>query len=102
MIIFSTNSLQNRKLLATMRNRLITENALDSWVAADSQKAQGLIVELVYRLVAAACPNPQQRRFPLGDSIGQHGPDGFLETEIGFPPFIPKGISYWEIGTNKK
>ena len=85
-----------------MRNRLITENALDSWVAADSQKAQGLIVELVYRLVAAACPNPQQRRFPLGDSIGQHGPDGFLETEIGFPPFIPKGISYWEIGTNKK
>jgi hypothetical protein len=36
----------------------------------------------------------------LGDSIGQHGADGELDTAVGFAPFIPDGKSHWEIGTN--
>lgn len=78
---------------------MISENQLDSWVRANSRDAQGVIVELIYRLVAVSCPRPKRRRFPLSDSIGQPGPDGELDTEIDFNPFVPKGVSYWEIGT---
>ena len=78
---------------------LITENQLDEWVRGNSRDAQGMIVELVWRLVAASCPKPRERRFPLGDSIGQHGPDGVLDVELSFGPFIPEGRSYWEVGT---
>lgn len=82
-----------------VRNRIITENQLDEWVRGNSRDAQGVIVELVYRLVAASSPKPKERRFPLGDSIGQPGPDGVLETDIDFDPFVPEGKSFWEIGT---
>ena len=80
----------------------ITENQLDEWVRGNSRDAQGLIVELVWRLVAASCPRPNERRFPLGDSIGQHGPDGLLDVGLGFDPFVPEGRSFWEIGTALK
>jgi len=82
-----------------MGNQLITENWLDEWVRLHAEEARGLIVGLVYRLVAASCPRPTERRFPLPDSISQHGPDGFLDTTLGFPPFVPDGRSFWEIGT---
>lgn len=79
---------------------LITENQLDEWVRGNARDAQSVIVELVWRLVAASCPTPRERRFPLGDSIGQHGPDGVLEVDLAFEPFVPEGRSYWEIGTS--
>jgi hypothetical protein len=77
---------------------IVTENQLDEWVRGNSLKAQGVIVELVWRLVAASSPKPKDRRFPLGDSIGQPGPDGVLDTDFGFDPFMPEGRSFWEIG----
>jgi len=51
-----------------LRNSLLTENQLDEWVRSHARDAQGVIVGLVYRLVAAASPRPKERRFPLGDS----------------------------------
>lgn len=81
-------------------SQIINENQLDNWVRGNASIAQGKIVELVWRLVCASCPRPTRRRFPLGDSIGQHGSDGILDTEIGFSPFVPEGKSIWEIGTN--
>jgi hypothetical protein len=81
-----------------MHNSIVTENQLDEWVRGNSREAQGLIVELVWRLVAASSPKPNERRFPLGDSIGQPGPDGVLNTDFGFAPFVPVGRSFWEIG----
>jgi hypothetical protein len=80
---------------------MITENQLDEWTRANSRDAQGVIVELIYRLVATSTPRPKRRRFPLGDSIGQPGPDGELDTDIDFNPFVPEGVSYWEIGTGE-
>ena len=80
-------------------NRIVTENHLDQWVRGNSRDAQGVIVELLWRLVSASSPNPKERRFPLGDSIGQHGPDGVLDTDFAFEPFVPEGRSFWEIGT---
>ncbi len=81
-----------------MHNSIVTENQLDAWVREHTSEAQGLIVKLVWRLVAASSPRPKQRRFPLPDSIGQHGPDGDLHTDVGFDPFVPVGRSFWEIG----
>lgn len=78
---------------------IITENQLDEWVRGNARDAQGVVVELVWRLVAASCPKPKERRFPLGDSIGQHGPDGLLKVDLAFDPFVPEGRSFWEIGT---
>ncbi len=78
---------------------LLTESRLDEWVRANPEAAQGLIVETVWRLVAASSPNPRERRFPLGDSVGQHGRDGILEVDLGFEPYFPDGRSSWEIGT---
>jgi hypothetical protein len=82
-----------------VHNSIVTENRLDEWVRGNARDAQGLIVELVWRLVAASSPKPNERRFPLGDSIGQPGPDGVLHTDFGFEPFVPEGRSFWEIGT---
>lgn len=78
---------------------LVTENRLDNWVRSNKGEAQGVIVELIGRLVAASCPRPRERRFQWEDSIGQHGPDGVLDTDLDFEPFVPKGKSFWEIGT---
>ncbi len=78
---------------------LVTENKLDEWVRGNAQDAQGVIVELVARLIAASCPKPREYRFPLGDGIGQHGPDGILVVDLHFEPFVPEGRSIWEIGT---
>ncbi|MGP8284261.1 MAG: hypothetical protein ACLQT6_16305 [Desulfomonilaceae bacterium] len=81
------------------RENFLTENQLDQWVRFNARIAQGVIVELVWRLVAASSPQPKNRRFPLGDSIGQPGPDGILDVDSPFEPFVPQGHSYWEIGT---
>ena len=78
---------------------IVTENQLDEWVRGNARQAQGVIVELVWRLVAASSPQPKERRFPLGDSIGQHGADGVLNVDFGLEPFVPEGRSFWEIGT---
>jgi hypothetical protein len=85
-----------------LHNSIVTENQLDEWVRGNAEDARGLIVELVWRLVAASSPKPKERRFPLGDSIGQPGPDGVLNTDFGFDPFVPEGRSFWEIGTGIK
>ena len=81
---------------------ILTENQLDTWVRGNASEAQGVIVELVWRLVAASSPQPKERRFPLGDSVGQHGPDGLLDVDLAFDPFVPEGRSFWEIGTGLK
>ena len=81
-------------------SQIVNENQLDNWVRGNAAGAQGVIVDLVWRLVCISCPRPTYRRFPLKDSIGQHGSDGELETAIGFSPFVPEGKSIWEIGTN--
>lgn len=81
---------------------LITENQLDEWVRGNAQIAQGLVVELISRLIDGACLAAREKRFPLGDSIGQHGPDGILDSPLGFEPYVPEGYSYWEIGTGTR
>lgn len=81
---------------------MITANELDYWVRSHEIEAQGVIPELMGRLVAASAPSPNDRRFPRADVIGQPGADGYLDTEIGLLPFFPKGKSFWECGSGAK
>ncbi|HEY6802182.1 MAG TPA: hypothetical protein VI306_01265 [Pyrinomonadaceae bacterium] len=78
---------------------IIEEIQLHHWVRSNEREAQGIIPELVGRLVAASVRKPNDIRFPRADSIGQSGEDGYLDTDTGFLPFVPAGKSFWEIGT---
>ncbi len=79
----------------------ISESELENWVDSHQDKAPGLVADLIYWLIFASCPNPLQMRFPMSDSIWQHGPDGVLHVESGFEPFVAEGCSFWEFGSGR-
>jgi hypothetical protein len=66
---------------------------------APTRDSQAVIPELVYWLVKQSCPNLVVCRIHYGDAVNQPGWDGMVETDEGFFEFVPKGKSYWEIGT---
>lgn len=66
---------------------------------APTRGSQAVIPELVYWLVKQSCSDLIVCRIPYGDAVNQPGWDGMVETEEGFLEFVPKGKSYWEIGT---
>jgi hypothetical protein len=49
-------------------------------------------------LVTLSVPDLTNCRIPYGDNIGLPGFDGLVQTDIGFHQFVPKNISWWEIG----
>ena len=65
---------------------------------ADARDSQGAIPELVYLLIRQSVPSAICR-MPYGDAVNQPGWDGIVECEDGYLPFVPRGKSYWEIGT---
>lgn len=66
---------------------------------APTRESQAIIPELAYWLVKQSCSDLVVCRIPYGDAVNQPGWDGMVETEQGFLEFVPKGKSYWEIGT---
>ncbi len=66
---------------------------------APTRDSQAVVPELVYWLVKQSCPNLVVCRIPYGDAVNQPGWDGMVETEEAFFEFVPKGKSFWEIGT---
>lgn len=66
---------------------------------APTRDSQAVIPELVYWLVKQSCSDLVICRIPYGDAVNQPGWDGMVESEEGFLEFVPKGKSYWEIGT---
>ena len=69
---------------------------------ADTRDSQAVIPELIYWLVKQSVSNASVCRIPYGDAVNQPGWDGLVETEEAFLEFVPKGRSYWEIGTGSK
>jgi len=69
---------------------------------ADTRESEGVIPELVYWLVKQSVSQLYICRIPYGDAVNQPGWDGLVEAENAFLEFVPKGISYWEIGTGGK
>jgi hypothetical protein len=77
--------------------QIIGATDLESY--SDTINSEAVIPELVWLLVDGTVPDLTICRIPYGDNINQPGWDGLVETETGYRQFVPKGKSYWEIGT---
>ncbi len=71
-------------------------------LCSPSRDGQGLLPQLVEKLITANIPREKicEIRFPHGDQVYLHGSDGVLAVDEDVThPFIPSGISLWELGT---
>ncbi len=67
---------------------------------ANTRESESVIPELVLNLVQASVLDLTKCRIPH-TTVNQPGLDGLIETPSGFRQYVPKGRSYWEIGTGK-
>lgn len=104
---FSKNTPESSKI-TTIQDQAIpffakfTKEKIESYVDNKEQKCRGLIPELVYTLIATTTRQDYLEKFylPYGDDISLKGFDGIVSYNQNHP-YIPKGLSVWEIGTNK-
>lgn len=75
----------------------ITSTTIKQW--ADTRSAQGLLSELILRLIRATLTNTSNIRFPNGDAVHLTGWDGVVESADAIFNISP-GISLWECGVN--
>ena len=71
---------------------------LDNW--AKMPDCSSMLPELVRRLILATVPRASSIDMPSGSSVTQGGWDGTLEVTQG-NPWIPVGISAWEMSCQK-
>lgn len=104
---FSKNTPESSKI-TTIQDQAIpffakfTKEKIESYVDNKEQKCRGLIPELVYTLIATTTRQDYLEKFylPYGDDISLKGFDGIVSYSQNHP-YMPKGLSVWEIGTNK-
>lgn len=75
----------------------ITATHLVQW--SDKHEAQGILPLLTRRLISATS-RITAIAMPGGDSVNTPGWDGIVDVMQG-NPWVPAGISYWELGTSK-
>lgn len=75
----------------------VTATHLVQW--SDKREAQGMLPVLVRRLLSATS-RITAIAMPGGDSVNAPGWDGIVDVTQG-NPWVPDGISYWELGTSK-
>ena len=78
---------------------IITSDDLSRY--ADTIDSQGVIPELINHLIRLSVSDLIDCRIPYGDAVNQPGLDGIVNCKNGYLPFVPDGISYWEIGVGK-
>lgn len=67
---------------------------------ADMLNARSELPRLIRSLVHATASRLTRVSFPAGESIQRGGPDGVVEA-LEESPFVPRGISLWEMSTEK-
>jgi hypothetical protein len=77
---------------------LVTGTDLNLW--ANRRDAQGVLPQLVRRLIHATIRRVLRIGFPAGEAVQMGGWDGILVVEEG-NAFVPDGQSVWEFGTNR-
>src|SRR4051812_16203650 len=77
---------------------LVDGTYLASW--ANRLDAQSLLPRLIRRLALATAGNPSKVTFRSGEGVLFGGWDGIVVVEKG-DPFVPDGISGWEMGANR-
>ncbi|MDD2341224.1 MAG: hypothetical protein PHQ15_05175 [Methanosarcina sp.] len=70
----------------------VTANDIKQWTETNKRQAEGLLPELVRRLILASC-KPDHLHFPSGDSIAIGGWDGTLEVDEG-NEFVPSAFLF--------
>lgn len=95
----NTSSIQDQGIPFFVK---ITREKIESYVDNNHQECRGLIPEFVYTLIATTASNDYLEKFylPYSDDISLKGFDGIVSYNQNHP-YIPKGLSVWEIGTNK-
>lgn len=79
--------------------KLITALDLQRW--ADTKESEGLMPELIRRLIHSSLNDIMRLSMPSGDSVSLPGFDGVIETSCG-NAFVSSGTTVFEIGTNKE
>lgn len=79
--------------------RLVQTTDLAHW--SDTKFSEGRLPYFLKQLIGATV-KPDQLRFPSGDAISMPGFDGMLVVSGEGHQYVPKGISVWESGTEKK
>ena len=74
-------------------------NAMELESYAETINSEAVVPEMVWLLVNETVTDLTICRIPYGDAINQPGCDGLVQTEHGFRQFVPKGKTFWEIGT---
>ena len=77
---------------------LVDATDLEQW--ADRLEAQGLFPQLVRRLILATGQQLRKVSFRSGEGTRHRGWDGVVKAGKG-TPFVPAGVSGWELGTGK-
>lgn len=75
----------------------VTATHLVQW--SDKREAQGMLPILVRRLISVTS-RITAITMPGGDSVNVPGWDGVVDVSQG-NPWVPDGLSYWELGTSK-
>ncbi|EOI3339458.1 hypothetical protein ACMSJO_000298 [Klebsiella pneumoniae] len=75
----------------------VTATHLVQW--SDKREAQGMLPILVRRLISVTS-RITAITMPGGDSVNVPGWDGVVDVAQG-NPWVPDGLSYWELGTSK-
>lgn len=76
---------------------IVTATDLETY--ADTREIEQVLPEFVSLLIKESVSDLTLCRIPYGDSVGQPGWDGIVETVQGGRQYVPAGRSVWEIGT---
>jgi len=81
--------------------QIIDSNDISSLFESTRRDAQAILPQLLRRLIFASCEDGELPDFvmPAGDDVRVHGWDGRL-TFTGVHPYIPTGVSAWEMGVS--
>jgi len=76
-------------------------NATDLTAWADRRDAQGVLPQLIRRLVTGTVDGIEKIAFRSREGVQLGGWDGMVIVRAG-NAFVPDGASYWELSTRKK
>lgn len=77
--------------------KLVTRDHLERW--ADTTFSKAALPYLISRLIRATTPTSTKANLPSGSATYVGGWDGIVNCESE-TPYVPKGTSLWEFGTN--
>ena len=79
--------------------KLFTSKMLERLMGKQKKKSEGLLPEIIKRLIRSSCPDYSYIRAPEEDDIWAPGYDGIVDNGTK-TPYVAQGTSVWEFGTN--